>query len=71
MKVTIEIECENQIDLRAKLLHAAGVSEGYYICRSRLGLVKEIRDLYNVAWNRHEAPTLSELRDAVWKHVIG
>lgn len=70
MKVMIEIECRDQVDLRAQLLRAAGVPEGHYICRSRLGLVKEIHDLYNLAWNRHEAPTLLELRNAVWKHVI-
>lgn len=71
MKVTFEIECKDQVELRRQLLVMAGVPEGSYQCRSRLGLVKEMRDLFRAAWARHEEPTLSELRDAVWKHVIG
>lgn len=70
MKITIELEGKNPAELQAQLLLAAGVPEGIYTCRSRLGLVKEIRDLYRAARNRQTEPSLIELRNAIWKHVV-
>lgn len=43
--------------------------EGLYHCQNRLQLLKEMRDLYRMAFMRGSEPTLTELKTVIWKFV--
>jgi hypothetical protein len=47
----------------------AGLPETGYVCKNRLMLLKDIRDLARAAVSTNIEPTLTDLRNLVWKHV--
>ena len=69
MKAIFEVEFNDHHDMLMQLRALAGLPETGYICKNRLMLLKDIRDLTRAAMSTNIEPTLTDLRNLVWKHV--
>ena len=66
MKVTIEVEIDD-LSYLTKVL--AGHNGHAFVTTSRLSLVKEIHDLAKRCVDRGTYPSLTESKEAIWKHT--
>jgi hypothetical protein len=62
------LEFETLSDLQRAVVNI-NKPEGEFRCSNRLQLLKEVRDLYRESNARGDEPSLTELKNVIWKFV--
>lgn len=57
------------LDELKKVTARLNVPDGIFSCSNRLQLLKEVRDLYRVCFSNGDEPSLTELKNVIWKFV--
>jgi hypothetical protein len=57
------------LDELKKVTARLNAPDGVFSCSNRLQLLKEVRDLYRASFARGDEPSLTELKNVIWKFV--